>query len=31
MVFLSGSDCHRLGLDRIDDQMIIFTSVDYVI
>ena len=26
-MFLSGSDCHRLGLDRIDDHMIIITPI----
>ena len=31
VVFLSGSDCHRLGLDRIDDHMIIFTPIGYLI
>ena len=30
-MFLSGSDCHRLGLDRIDDHMIIITPVGYLI
>ena len=29
-MFLSGSDCHRLGLDRIDDHMIIITPVGYL-
>ena len=31
VVFLSGSDCHRLGLDRIDDHMIIITPTGYLI
>ena len=26
-----GSDCHRLGLDRIDDHMIIITPIGYLI
>ena len=28
---LYGSDCHRLGLHRIDDHMIIVTLVGYLI
>ena len=28
---LSGSYCHRLGLDRIDDHMIIITPIGYLI
>ena len=31
LVFLSGSDCHKLGLDRIDDHMIIITPIGYLI
>ena len=28
---LSGSDCHRLSVDRADDHMIIITPIGYLI